>query len=112
VDQDKTVNRVLRDLKMMGLIEEDAGGELRPYLNALFVSGWEVGYKEINQHGNKTIGQYDKRGNLFQTYKSRKEAAKLTGFSVSGIYKSVIKGRPLKGWYWHYLVLPELDLDS
>jgi len=110
--QDIAVNRILRDLKLMEIIPSDTDGSIRPYLNALYVAGWDQGRLEVNQHGNKTIGQYDKRGKLFKTYKSRKEAAKITGFSEKGIYNSVISGKPLKGWTWKYLVLTDLNPSS
>ena len=113
MEQDKAVNRVLRDLKLMGIIPEDIDGNLRPYLHALYVAGWEQGYKEINQHGNKTIGQYDQHGKLVKTYKSREEAARLTGFTENGIYKSMMRNTPMKqGWTWKYLVLPDLEPPS
>jgi len=104
MNQEKVVNHILRDLKFLGIIPEGCEGELRPYLMAIYCAGWEKGRLEINQHGNKTIGQYNRQGKLIQTYKSRKEASVKTGFSENGIYKSMINKRPTKqGWEWKYL---------
>jgi hypothetical protein len=109
--QDVAVNRILRDLKMMGLVMEDTSGELRPYLNALFVAGWENGYHDSHQTTAKVIGQYTLEGKLINTYPSLKAACKRTGFSKSGIQHSMIHNVPTRQrWYWKYLVLPKLDL--
>ena len=112
MDQDKTVNRVLRDIKMLGFVFEDSIGEIRPYLNALFVAGWEQGWLDAHQTTAKTIGQYDLTGKLIATYPSLKEACKKTGFSKSGIQHSMIHNVPTRQrWLWKYLILPELDLN-
>ena len=109
--QDVVVNRTLRDLKLMGLIEEEASGEMRPFLNAIFVAGWENGYHDSHQTTAKTIGQYDLTGKLIKTYPSLKQACKITGFSKSGIQHSMIHNIPTRQrWYWRYLVLPDLEL--
>jgi hypothetical protein len=109
MQQDRVVNHILRDLKQFGLITKDITGEYRtgeyrPYLNAVYVAGFEQGRLEINQHGNKTIGQYDQRGKLVNTFKSRKEASLKTGFNENTIYKNMFNNTVSKqGWTWKYL---------
>ena len=115
MEQDKAINRVLRDIKQFDLIAKDIlgevkSGEIRYFLNVLYVAGWEEGYRTINQHGNKTIGQYNKSGKLIKTYKSLKEAARLSGFSVKGIYNSITRNKLMRqGWTWKYLILTDLQ---
>lgn len=104
MDQDKAVNRVLRDLKMLELIPEENAGKIRPYLQALFVAGWEKGRLEGFHNGDKPIGQFNKEGKLLNTYHSQKEAARRTGFTQQGINYSMRMERPTKqGWVWKYL---------
>ena len=101
--QDKVVNHILRDLKFLGIIPEECAGELRPYLMAVYCAGYEEG-RLTNQHRGHSIGQYDRRGQLVQTYKSVTEACRRTGFSDMGIRKSMYRGTPMKqGWEWKFL---------
>lgn len=110
MEQDKAVNRILRDMKLMNIIPEDTDGSIRPYLNALFVAGWEKGYLESHQTTAKTIGQYNLTGKLIATYPSLKDACKKTGFSKNGILHSMTHNVPTRQkWTWKYLVLPKLD---
>lgn len=104
MEQDKAVNHILRDLKFAELIDAEMVPYIRPYLQALWVIGWEQGRLEINQHTNKQIGQYDQRGQLIQVFKSRIEAAKKTGFSEKGIYLAMVRQTPTKqGWTWKFI---------
>lgn len=104
MDQYKTVNRVLRDLKMMGIISEDVTGEIRPFLLAIWASGWEESRKEQYGHGSKPIGQYSETGKLLNIYRSQREAAQRTGFTPDGIVKAMHRGTPTKqGWLWRYI---------
>ena len=113
MEQDKAVNRVLRDLKLMGIIPEDIDGNLRPYLHALYVAGWESGYHESHQTTAKTIAQYNLEGKLVQTYPSLANAVKRTGFSKNGILHSMTHNVPTRQkWTWKYLVLPDLDFPT
>jgi hypothetical protein len=88
----------------MGLVSNETNGEFKPYLNAIYACGYEAGKLEVNQHTNKTIGQYDKRGILVNTFKSRVDAARRTGFSESGIKRCMERKTPMKqGWTWKYI---------
>jgi hypothetical protein len=104
MEKDIAVNRIVRDMKMGGIICEDCLGEVRKYVDLAWVAGYENGRKQVNQHGNKPIGQYDKKGKLVNTFKSRIEAARMTHFSEAGIKRSMEEERPTKqGWIWKYL---------
>jgi hypothetical protein len=104
MEKDIAVNRIVRDMKMGGIICEDCIGEVRKYVDLSWVAGYENGRTEINQHSNKMIGQYDKRGKLVHAYKSRKQASRITHFSENGIYKAMCRNAPTKqGWIWKYI---------
>jgi hypothetical protein len=103
--QEKAVNAILRDLKMMELVSEENAPEIRPYLMALWLVGWEVGRLESSVYREQMIGQYDKRGKLINTFRSIKTAEKETGFTSRTIRKSMQRGTPMRqGWTWKRLV--------
>lgn len=104
MEKDIAVNRIVRDMRMGGIICEDCLGEVRKYVDLAWVAGFERGrYTEFG-HGSKKIGQYDKHGILLNTFGSKKEAARKTGFTEDGIYKAMLRGTPTKqGWIWKYI---------
>ena len=105
MDQEKAVNRMLRDLKMFGLLVQDTANDVRPYLNAMYVAGWEQGWLDAHQTTAKAIGQYNIEGKLIATYPSLKIACRRTGFSKSGIQHSIKNNIPTRQrWYWKFLV--------
>lgn len=86
--------------------------KIRECSHLMYGVGFDAGYQEINQHGNKPITQY-RKGIAVNTFKSLKEAAKLTGFSVKGIRRSMIRGTPMKqGWTWEYSPIIKPDRKS
>lgn len=102
--QDRAVSHILRDLKMMGLIQEDYAGEIRPYLEALWVAGWESGRESIVSPYAKQLGQYNRDGKLINTFKSIEEAARKTGFTTRGIHVAMQENRAMRqGWTWKHL---------
>lgn len=106
--QEKAVNAILRDLKMMGLIEEEAVGEIRPYLMALWLAGWELGRLESSVYREQMLGQYNRNGKLINTFRSIKVAEKETGFTSRAIRKSMQRGTPMRqGWVWKRLIKKE-----
>lgn len=81
--------------------------KLRECSHLMYGVGYDAGYQEINQHGNKPITQC-RKGIAINTFKSLKEAARVTGFSVKGIRRSMIRGTPMKqGWTWEYVPVPK-----
>jgi len=104
MNQDRAVSMILRDLTMMGLIPEESKGEIRPYLNALWVAGWEKGRESVVSPYCKQLGQYNKAGKLINTFKSIEEASRQTGFSTRGIHVSMQENRAMRqGWVWKHL---------
>jgi NUMOD1 domain len=104
MEKDTAVNRIVRDMRMGGIICEDCIGEVRKYVDLAWVAGYENGRHIEFGHGSKRIGQYDKNGNLLNIFGSQKEAARKTGFTANGIYKAMMNGRRTKqGWTWKYI---------
>jgi len=62
MEKDIAVNSVLRDMKMDGLISEDYSGEVRVYLEALWVAGWEY-YRRYETHHNGNVSPVAYFGN-------------------------------------------------
>ena len=106
MEERTALKKMMLSIKLEETIPEECYPDLRRYLTQMYVVGWEAGKLQINQHTNKAIGQYDRNGNLINTYRSRIEAAKKTGFTEGGIKKSMERKRPTKqGWTWKYLPL-------
>jgi len=104
MEQHRVVSKALLSLKLSGLIDSANAPDIRPFLNQVWVAGWEEGRLEINQHTNKKIAQYDRQGNLINIFKSTVDASKKTGYSVKGIYKALKRETPMKkGWVWRYV---------
>ena len=105
--QDIVINRVLRDLKMVGLVNEDSSGEFRPFLNAIYVAAWEERGKAIGENirllKQRKINQYDSKGQFMEKHKTARIAARKAKHSLETIYKLLKSGdMSTKGHYWKY----------
>jgi hypothetical protein len=109
MEQEKVINKVLRDFKLFGLIVSDETGiprtgEYRFLLNALYVAAWEESRKDTYGHGNKPIAQVNKEGKIINIYRSTIEASKKTGYTPNGIHKALQRQSTTRqGWIWKYL---------
>ena len=103
MEQDKVVNRVLRDLIALGLVSEDSSGEVKIYLNAIWVASLEERTRELSAHHEKRVIQYNAGWGKIAEYRSIAEASKRTKLGVMGLYSAVLKGTlTRKGHYWKY----------
>ena len=111
MEQGKAVNKILRDMKMFGFIDENDEGEVRILLNALWVAGNELGNKEGHElvarrqtkHWDKLVIQFDKSGNRIAKYSSVTEAANELKCTRDGLYKAITKRTPTKkGYIWMF----------
>jgi hypothetical protein len=111
MEQGRAVNKVLRDMKLFGFIDERDEGDVRILLNALWVAGNESGNKEghdiiarkQSKHLDKPVIQFDKSGNRIAEYSSVTEAANEIKCTRDGLYKAIKKRTPTKkGYIWMY----------
>jgi hypothetical protein len=110
MDQEKVVNRILRDLKQFDLIAKDITGEPRTgeyriFLNALWVAAWEEGIHSVKQYNNRqrAVEQLDINGKKLNEFISIAEAVKKTGAGKNVIGKSVKFGtHTQKNHIWRY----------
>jgi len=108
MEQHTAVKKMMLTVKIEGLIPLECFSAVRCYFGQMYAAGYDQRGQEINQHSYKAIGQYDRNGKLINTFKSRREAAKKTGFTENGIYKAIKNERPTKqGWVWKYLMPKE-----
>lgn len=96
MEQDKVVNRVLRDLKLQGLISEEANGEVKIYLNAIWVASWEERNKGLADKRSIAVKQFNREGELIQEYHNVLIAARKTKYSRNTIYTSLRTGEPTR----------------
>jgi len=103
MDQETAVNRVIRDLKMMGILSEEGAAESRQLLNALYVSGWEARKKEYNQSQEKVVIQEDRNHKKVSAYPSMEMARKKIGMSKTGMIEAIKHSKlTRKGYYFRY----------
>lgn len=82
--QEVVINKVLRDLKALYLIPDDVTVHFRPFLNAIYVAGWEESrYKKPG----KPVFQYNHRGECIHTYKDIHTACIQSKYKEPYIYK-------------------------
>jgi hypothetical protein len=110
MDQDKTVNRILRDLGQFGLVVKDVTGEpktgeYRIFLNALWVAAFEEGYRKGYEKFRRVraVILYDKHGKVIKEYESAVYAAKKNEISVFTILSAIRrKSYSKNGNYWRW----------
>ena len=104
MDQGRTVNKVLRDMKAFEIIPEDKAGEARIFLNQIWVAAWEQRTKELSAHHNKKVIQYNRRDQEIARFNTIAEAARANKCSRDVVDDSVT-GRikiSRKGYYFRY----------
>ena len=103
MDEEITVNRIVRDLKMQGLICEDCTEEVKFHIRLAYIAGWEEAHFDKYNAEEKEVFQYDRMGNLITSYPSVTKAAKTLKCTRDGMYKAIKKGTPTKkGYIWKY----------
>jgi len=107
MNQDKVINKTLRDLKDFELIHPVDSGDIRPFFERVYVAGWEKGWEEsMNSFGKnreRKVVRYNKQGNLIDEYDSILKAAKEVKYTDRKIYRALKSGKPTReGHVWKY----------
>ena len=102
MEQDRAVNKVLRDLVQFKLVKKDDEEQVRQHLNRLYVAGRsKKGLPIIN--GGKQVVCFDRNWNKIVDYHNCEEASRELGVYISTIYRSIkYKRLTRKGHYWKY----------
>jgi hypothetical protein len=87
--QEVLINKILRDLKLMGLVSEDTNGEFKPYLNALYAAGWEQARIEFAERTRKPVLQFNINNEFLKEYPSIEEAGKQLKVSRETIARAI-----------------------
>jgi len=104
----RAVNKVLRDMKMHGLITLDEYGEVRSgearfFLNALWVAGLEEGNRKQYAGFKKTVILYNTEGIEVDRFESVAEASRRKHISIKTIYQALTRNSISRnGHYWRY----------
>lgn len=103
MDKDKAVNKIIRDLRQTGIIEEENIGIIRMHLGFLYTAGWDEGHHKSIYYNNKEVYQCDKDGHILNSYKSATDAAKSLNCTRETIYIALAEKRMTrKGHYWKH----------
>lgn len=103
MDNERTVNKILRDIKMEGLVSDSGAPFLRKYINAAFVAGNEEGRKKGYAANKKTVILLNRSGAIIREFESAEEAARQMRVGVRGIYNSIYRKSEIHHRnYWKY----------
>ena len=103
MDQEIVINKVLRDLKLFGIINEGTEGEARKHLTLLAQACWEQGTKHYGKANGRKIIQYDRYGNKIGEFENQLKAAIAVGYTDHAILRSLKSGRATREHhYWKY----------
>ena len=103
MDNERVVNKILRDVKMEGLVIESDAPFLRKYINAAFVAGTEEGRRKGYAAFKKTVILIDIKGDVIREFESAEEAARQMKVGVRGIYNSIHRNLKVHHKnYWKY----------
>ena len=61
-------------------------------------------HKRTGEKNAKTVGQFDRNGQLIKTYQGLHDAAKAMNVCPNAIFQAVKNGGKSKGYCWHYLL--------
>jgi len=100
--QHDAVKKMMLTVKMEGLIPETLHFLVREYLRQMYAVGYDEG-RTMNNYKRKQIVQYDESGKFINSFNSRKEASRKTGYPVSSIWHSITEERPVRGYLWKYI---------
>ena len=104
MDQGRTVNKVLRDMKAFEIIAEDKAGEARIFLNQIWVAGYEYYRRHEITHNKRKVELYTLNGTKIAEYDSIEEAARDYGCRRDAI-DTCLNGRTKRtkrGHIWKY----------
>jgi len=104
MDQGRTVNKVLRDMKAFEIILEDKTGKARIFLNQIWVAGYEYYRKHEVTHNKRKVELHTLDGTKIAEYDSIEEAAKDYGCRRDAI-DTCLNGRTKRtkrGHIWKY----------
>ena len=108
--QERVVKRILRDMKMSGLVSEENSAEVLILLNALWVACYEETIHKLQRRNTRKVNRVNREGVILARYDSITEAAKGVGFGMRyrggcPIVLEVLSGRrkhTKEGYYFKY----------
>lgn len=103
MEQDKVVNKVLRDIRTSFKMTDGEVGILRQHLNYVYGAGWDNGHHKIIHYANKEVYQCNKEGYIVASFKSATDAANILRCDRTTIYLAIAEKRMTrKGYYWRH----------
>ena len=103
MDKDTCVYKALRDLKLQGLVSEKANGEVKMFLEELWVAGWEKARTEFAERTQKAVVQLDTAEHQIGEDASIEKAAKRMKCSRETIARAIRTGnKTVRGHIWKF----------
>jgi hypothetical protein len=103
MNQEVCINRILRDMKMAGLISEEANGEVKIYMNAAYVAGIEEGVRQGHANFKREIILCNPQGIQVDEFESIAEASRRRRVSIRTINNALYRSSTSRdGYQWRY----------
>ena len=109
MERSKAVEIMMRDIRdQVPSLPQSLADIIENRLGLMWQVGWDHRGTELTAHNKKPVRLLDHNGLLVETFPSVVDAAKATGFGVTGIYSAIERGSRTKdGHYWEYAQLKE-----
>jgi|SRR5665647_403496 len=103
MEQDRVVNKVLRDIRASFKMTDSDAGILRQHLNYVYGAGWDDGHHKTIHYANKEVYQCNKEGHIINSFPSATDAANKLHIDRTTIYLAIAEKRMTrKGYYWKH----------
>ena len=110
MDKDTCINKVLRDIRMDGIVDEIGAARLRPHMEILASAVYDIMRKDFASRNKRKIIHYNITGEKLGEYNSIREAAVAAGYKDryrggDYIIANVLAGRhpwSKEGYIWRY----------
>lgn len=104
MEQNTAVKKMMLSIKLEEHLPEEYYPYVRERFFQMYAAGWDHSRQELLAHNKKRVGQFNSKGMLLNDFNSVVEAARKTGFKVTGIYSALQRQtKSRQGWYWKYL---------
>ena len=101
MDKETCINKVLRDVRMAGIVDEVGTARLRPHMEILASAVYEIVRKSLASRNKRKVVQYNLHGVMLGEYDSIREAGIAVGYKNKYRFGELIIGNVLNGRHHH-----------
>lgn len=109
MDQDKTIERIASELKVIGF-KEYSIHVISEYIRLAYSIGYDYARNENGRRG-RTVIQLDRQGNFVKEWSNPYSAQRGTGINVNNIY-AVCNGRRISTGKFKWMYKDDIEVDD